>query len=80
MASKKDKIVQVLIRGSAKVNYNQTVSMTQGEFDRLDYALGDCCAESACEQVQDYLDLMDVSDDIETLEVDTFEIVKQKGR
>jgi hypothetical protein len=78
-ARKTDKMIQVLIQGSMEVRYNQVVSMTQGEFDRLNFALGEDCSESACEQVQDYLDLMDV-EDRETLEVDTFEIVKKKGR
>jgi len=75
----KDQMVDVLIQGSMEVRYSQIVSMSKEEFDRLDFALGDDCPESACEQVQDYLDLHDV-DDAEILEVDTFEIVNVAKR
>jgi hypothetical protein len=58
-----------------EVRYNQIVSMSQEEFDRLDEALEADDSEPACEEIQDYLDLRDI-DDGDTLEVDTFQIVK----
>jgi hypothetical protein len=71
-----EKMVNVKISGTMEVRYNKTVKMSQGEFDRLSDALGeDFDSEAASEQIQDYLDLTDI-DDSETIELDTFEIVK----